>query len=73
MGAQVAVIWGDAWLGLASAFLTLTILFFTEIIPKTLGSLKAQALMGFSARTIQVLIVALFPLVWLAERLSKLL
>ncbi len=73
VGAQVIAIWGDAWLGLASALLTLTILFFTEIIPKTLGSLKAQSLLPFSARTIQVLIVALFPLVWLAERLSRLL
>lgn len=73
VGAQVAAIWGDKWLGVASGVLTLTILFFTEIIPKTLGSLKAQNLMGFSARTIQALILGLFPLVWLAERLSRLL
>ena len=38
-GAQAARLFGDAYLGLASAILTLLILVFSEIIPKTLGAL----------------------------------
>jgi Mg2+/Co2+ transporter CorB len=37
-GAQAAVIFGSAYVGLASAVLTLLILVFSEIIPKTLGA-----------------------------------
>lgn len=71
VGAQVVAIWSEAWLGLASALLTLAILFLTEIVPKTLGSRKATSLVGFTARTIQVMIWGLFPLVWTAQRMSK--
>lgn len=73
VGAQVVAIWGDRWLGLASALLTLAILFLTEIVPKTLGSRYAARLIGFSAWTIRGMIFLLFPLVWLAERMSRML
>ena len=43
-GAQAAVIWGDAWVGVFSGVLTLLILVFTEIIPKTLGTTYAVPL-----------------------------
>ncbi|MBK8207161.1 MAG: HlyC/CorC family transporter [Planctomycetes bacterium] len=71
VGAQAVELWGDQWLGLVSALLTLLILFLTEIVPKTLGSMNANRLVGFSARTIQAMILALFPLVWLAEKMSS--
>lgn len=35
-GAQATIVFGDAWVGLFSAILTLMILVFSEIIPKTL-------------------------------------
>ncbi len=73
VGAQVVAIWGEEWLGIGSAILTLAILFLTEIVPKTLGTKYAQRLVGFSARTIQGMIVLLFPLVWVADRTSRLL
>jgi CBS domain containing-hemolysin-like protein len=38
VGAQVVKLWGDVYLALASGILTLTILVFSEIIPKTLGA-----------------------------------
>lgn len=71
VGAQVVALWGDRWLGLASAILTLLILFLTEIVPKTLGNMHANRLVGFSARTIQAMIFGLFPLVWVAEKMSR--
>jgi len=51
-GAQAAIIFGSAWVGVFSGVLTLLILIFTEIIPKTLGTVHASRLVGVVARTI---------------------
>ncbi|MCB9932556.1 MAG: DUF21 domain-containing protein [Planctomycetes bacterium] len=73
VGAQVVELWGSAWLGLASGLLTIAILLLTEIVPKTLGTLHAQKLVGFTAVTVQGMIILLFPLVVAAQLLSRLL
>jgi len=39
VGAEAASLFGNAWVGVVSALLTLLILVFSEIIPKTLGAL----------------------------------
>jgi CBS domain containing-hemolysin-like protein len=72
VGAQVAAIWGDKWLGLASGLLTIAILLLTEIVPKTLGTLHANRLVGFTARVVHGMIILLFPLVVASQQLSKL-
>jgi len=38
VGAEAALLWGDAWVGVVSFIVTLLILIFSEIIPKTLES-----------------------------------
>lgn len=48
-GAQAAIIFGNKWIGLISAILTLLILFFSEIIPKTLGAFYWKQLVPFTA------------------------
>ena len=48
-GAEAAALFGDAWIGVFSGVLTLLVLVFTEIIPKTLGTLYAARLAGFVA------------------------
>ena len=50
-GAQAAFVFGDLWVGLFSGVLTLLVLIFTEIIPKTLGTIYASQLAGVVART----------------------
>ena len=72
VGAQVTSIWGDQWLGLASGLLTVAILLLTEIVPKTLGTLNANRLVGFSAPVIQGMIYLLYPLVLAAEFVGRL-
>lgn len=73
VGAQSAVVFGNEYLGVASAILTFLVLVFSEIIPKTLGATYWQKL----APTFGVLILwltrALFPVVLLSERLTRLL
>jgi magnesium and cobalt exporter, CNNM family len=62
-GAQAAVVFGDAWVGLFSGVLTLLILIFTEIIPKTVGTIYANGLSGFTGKTIHILMLP--PMGWL--------
>lgn len=73
VGAQAASVFGEGYFGIISAVLTLLILFFSEIIPKTLGALYWKQLAAFTAYTCKFIIVGLYPLVWISEKLTKLL
>jgi len=72
VGAQAAVIWGEAWVGAVSFVLTLLVLVFSEIIPKTLGAVHAKALAPFAAVTIEWLIRIFKPIVAVCNWISKL-
>jgi CBS domain containing-hemolysin-like protein len=71
-GAQAAIIFGNKWIGLISAILTLLILIFSEIIPKTLGAFYWKQLVPFTAYGIKVIVWILYPIVWGARSLSGL-
>ena len=70
-GAQVTVVFGNAYLGIASAILTLLILIFSEIIPKTLGAHHWRQLAPATAHGLRILIWLLYPFVLLTERMSR--
>ena len=72
VGMQATAVFGEAWFGLVSAITTILILVFSEIIPKTIGTTWWKNLMGFTARTIRVLIVMLYPFVLLVELITRL-
>ena len=71
VGAEVTRIWGNEWFGVASVVLTLIILIFSEIIPKTLGASYWRSLALPSAGTIKVLIYITYPFVILSELITK--
>jgi len=71
-GAKATVVFGSAWFGVFSAAMTLMILFLSEIIPKTIGAIYWPKLVGPTVIFVHTLIVTLFPLVWISERLTKL-
>ncbi|WLE97510.1 MAG: hemolysin family protein [Candidatus Electrothrix communis] len=71
-GAKATAVFGSAWFGLFSAVMTLLILFFSEIIPKTLGAVYWTTLVGPISYFLNILIVLLYPIVWISERLTKL-
>lgn len=73
VGAQAAIVFGNQYLGVVSAVLTLLILVFSEIIPKTIGASYWRSLVGFSVKTLNVLIVLMYPLVLLSKVITKLL
>jgi CBS domain containing-hemolysin-like protein len=72
VGAQAQVIWGDEYLTIVSAVLTLIILFFSEIIPKTIGAVYWRSLAGTTAAIVKALVVILWPTVWVSQFLTKL-
>lgn len=72
VGAEVTRIWGDEWFGIASVVLTLLILIFSEIIPKTIGSNSWRSLALPSAGVIRFLIYITYPFVILSELITKL-
>lgn len=73
VGAQAAKVFGNDYLGLTSAALTLLILIFSEIIPKTIGANYWKRLDGFTANTLRILIIMMYPLVMLSMFITKLL
>lgn len=73
VGAQANIVFGEPYFAVVSAILTILILVFTEIIPKTLGANYSKELVGISARIIKIMIFVTYPLVWASSILTKLL
>lgn len=71
VGAKVVELFGNYWLGICSIIVTLTMLFFTEMIPKTLGALYWRKLAPFSAYCIKVLIIITYPFVISFEHFAR--
>lgn len=72
-GAQAAKVFGDAYIGVISAILTFLILVVSEIIPKTLGAAYWRQLTPLVAPTLKVTTLLMWPLVKMAEFLTRLL
>ena len=67
VGSQATKLFGSAWFGVVSAVMTLLILVFSEIIPKTLGTTRWKSLMGIATVMIRALIFLMYPLVLLID------
>ncbi|MEM6665159.1 MAG: hemolysin family protein [Pseudomonadota bacterium] len=72
-GAQAAVVFDDTGVGIFSAVLTLGILILSEIVPKTLGATYWRTLAPFAMRVLPWLIVVQLPLVWMSQKITRLL
>lgn len=59
------------WLGYFSALLTFLVIFFSEIIPKTLGERHADTIALWVARPLQVIVWMLTPLLWALEKMAS--
>ena len=71
VGAITLIEFGSSWVAIMSGILTLSILIFSEIIPKTIGALYWKKILVPATFAIQVLIIMTYPLVVLLELLSK--
>ncbi|MEL0633847.1 hemolysin family protein [Pseudoalteromonas carrageenovora] len=72
VGAQAAVVFSDAAVGIASAIMTLLVLVLSEIIPKTLGANYWRALTPSVTYSLRFLVILLKPFVWCAQKLTNL-
>lgn len=72
VGSQALVVFGEKWETLIAVLLTLAILYFSEIIPKTLGAAYWQRLAIPATSIINWLVKLVYPLVWISTRLTKL-
>ena len=72
VGSQALQVFGEEWETLIAVLLTLVILYFSEIIPKTLGATFWRQLAVPAAFTISWLVKIVYPLVWVSTLLTKL-
>ena len=71
VGSQASSVFGARWETLIAVLLTLTILYFSEIIPKTIGATFWRQLALPAAHTIFWLIKLVYPLIWVSTFITK--
>ena len=68
VGHQATLLSGDHWFGVISALMTILILVFAEIVPKSIGTSHWKSFLWL-AKIMQFLVFLLFPVVWVIEKL----
>ena len=71
-GAQAMEIFGNQFMGVISGVLTLLILVVSEIIPKSLGASYWRQLAKPVGRSLDYLIIVMFPFVWVSKFITQL-
>jgi CBS domain containing-hemolysin-like protein len=71
-GRKAEQLFGSEAIGVITAILTFTTIIFSEIIPKAVGSHYAPTISRFIAPVLGVLVLILYPLVLLLEKLVRL-
>lgn len=64
-------VFGDAGLAIATGILTLLLLIFAEVMPKTLAALNPERLAFPAAHIYSVLLKIMYPLVWLVNLIAN--
>ena len=64
-------IWGEKGIAIATAGLTIVVLIFGEITPKTLAALRPELVAFPASRVLSLLQRLLYPVVWLASTISN--
>jgi len=70
VGAEAAKLFGEEYMFYISAILTILILVFSEIIPKTLGAYYWKNLSGVSTRIIKILVIITYPLLIVMNKIT---
>lgn len=83
VGAQATMLFGSTeivlfgftiptnWEAIIAVIMTLSILIFSEVIPKTIGANNWEVLAPATARTLKVMLIVLWPLVWLSQFITS--
>ena len=73
VGAQAIIVFGNAYIGIVSASLTLLILVFSEIIPKTIGARFCRSLAMKIVLPLKCMIAVAYPFVLISKFMAKIL
>ncbi len=68
VGHQATLLSGEHWFGIISALMTILILVFAEIVPKTIGTSHWKDLLWL-AKLMNFLVYLLLPVVWVIDKL----
>jgi CBS domain containing-hemolysin-like protein len=71
VGAQATKVFGEAYFGIISALLTLAILVFSEIFPKSLGATYWKQLAPVMGKVLNFMILSIYPLVKVSEWMTQ--
>jgi len=81
VGAQAGKIFGEnefslgfihlSYESIIAGVMTLAILILSEIIPKTIGANLWRSLAPFTVRSLKVLLIILFPFVWMSQLITR--
>lgn len=71
VGSEAAKVFGEEYMFYISAILTILILVFSEIIPKTLGAYYWKNLAGVSTRIIKVLVFITYPMLVILNKITN--
>lgn len=72
VGAQVTNLYGNGYLGIASAIMTVLILVLSEIIPKVLGAKYWRRLSPILPTILNPMILLLTPFIWMSDIIMRL-
>ncbi len=72
VGAQVTVVFGNGYVGIASAVMTVLILVLSEILPKTIGARYWRTLAPFLPPLLSGMILLLKPFIYLSDIIMRL-
>ena len=70
VGHQATLLTGDHMFGIVSAVMTILILVFSEIVPKTIGTSHWKDLLWL-VRVMRFLVILLYPIVWIIDKLHN--
>lgn len=73
VGSQAQMLWGNEYLTVVSIILTILILIFSEIIPKTIGATYWEKLAPYTPHILRGIIIGLYPFVKISEYITKIL
>jgi CBS domain containing-hemolysin-like protein len=72
VGGEAEKMWGNLGFVITSGVLTVTILVFGEVVPKTIGSQRATRVAGFVAKATSIMLTGMYPAVLVLEKIAGL-
>ncbi len=71
VGAQVADMYGQSYIGLASGVMTIAILVLSEILPKSIGAKYWKKLIPSMVVTLHIMMFLLAPFLWVSQLITR--